>query len=585
MMKIKQFKNIPFIEVSPYAKEKLKNRKFLMALVDVFDEDFWSSKISVIGNSIIIFFIIISSLEVVFSTGPSYTEFHALFNFIDVFSSIFFTIEVILRIALVQYKSEKYKGFKGFLRYNLSFYGLIDLIAIIPFWGNLLGISVSSAFKILRIFRVWRIVRFIPAFEFISNALRKKSDEILVSLLGVVIMSTTISAFLYYAEYNAGHKTFESIIDALKWSIGKYTGDYGSIAVSVPKTMIGGFLATINGVLGIALFALPAGILGSAFIDELGEQKHSKEVQNRIYRINKHFDESYIKRPELDKTKVHIRYFTFESLQASLLLTDDEILECVRESDRLRFRSMKSSDDVKYNDVKIIERYSKNRSYGAKILNDSNIYIVNTMGAAERCLSHFCETIVGIQRLNYISRENKFYTTGGNKIPSNFSVHYKEYGEINNENLPRDFNDFMNDLTQINSDNYVFVICTGASGRADFTVEYGNKKGEIKIEKGVSTINDEIFFSTFIDSLNRNASNISVDGRNRKKFDYSFTIEQQTVGNADEKWIGKTIHRLTKASVVTIYVNIKIITGENTVYYAALKALMNAISEVKSLKK
>lgn len=76
------------------------------------------------------------------------------------------------------------------------------------------------------------------------------------------------------------------------WSIGKYTGDYGAIASAAPITLIGKILATVNGLLGIALFAIPTGLLGSAFIDQLSAQKHKLAVDKKIKTIENHFEQS-----------------------------------------------------------------------------------------------------------------------------------------------------------------------------------------------------------------------------------------------------------------------------------------------------
>ena len=86
------------------------------------------------------------------------------------------------------------------------------------------------------------------------------------------------------------------------------------------------------------------------------------------------------------------------------MFTDAEILECIREANNLRFRAMKSSVDIKYNDTKLIERFVNNQSYGCKIINKSSkVVIVNPVGGNERCISHFIYTIIDNLGYNYIS--------------------------------------------------------------------------------------------------------------------------------------------------------------------------------------
>lgn len=575
-------KSLPIINVSKSIKKKIGNKPVLLALVDIFDEDFWSSKVSIIGNSILVFLILLSTIEILLSSERGLSEYENLLRIIDIVTSLIFTVEILLRINLAKYKDNKYRGTKGIFKYLFSFYGIIDILSIIPFWGLLLGININASFKIFRIFRIWRIVRFIPSFEFIGNAVSKKADEILVTLLGVLLLSTTISALLYYAEMNAGFNTFSSILNALQWSIGKYTGDYGAIAVSVPETYIGRFLATLNGILGIALFALPAGLLGSAFIDELVEQKIIKQIKNRNNQIDKYFENNSKKNKLLFKYHTHMRYVTFDTLQARILLSDEEIIECVRNSENLRFRSMKSAENIKYNDVKILERYWRNTSYGCYLQKETKFFVINSMGASERCISHFTYTIADVLNFNYISRENRFETQKGKPIKSNFSECFADYKDIEDNELPKPFHDYMEDLMSINSDDYIFVICSAASGRADFIIEYGNRINEVDIVDNISTIYDRNFLDRFILRLRKNSQGYSLVGDNKKHYKFDFKVEVQTIGSYDKRWISKTINRFTGANVITIYVNINILTGENPYYYSGLGCLINSIKETIS---
>ena len=188
-------------------------------------------------------------------------------------------------------------------------------------------------------------MRYVPTSKTIFNAFRNKKEEIFVSFFLVALLSLTISAFLFFVENGHGKIGFKSIISALTWSIGKYTGDYGGIAHYEPITGLGQLLATLNGLLGIALFALPAGLLGSAFIDELGERRH----KNRSTEIAKLIGKR--------------RYGTFDYIQSKLLFSDEEIIKAIRTGKNLRFRAMKSSSTVLFNDVKIIESFKIGRAH------------------------------------------------------------------------------------------------------------------------------------------------------------------------------------------------------------------------------
>ena len=136
----------------------------------------------------------------------------------------------------------------------------------------------------------------------------------------------------------------------------------------------------------------------------------------------------------------------------------------------------------------------------------------------------------------------------------------------------------MFDLKNINKDDFVIVVSSGASGRGDFILEYGNKKGIEIITPGVSTIYNEELLNSFQNYLIQNSS-IKVKTAKASTEDFTFKIENHTIGNFDQNWIGKTIHRLTGANVLTVYVNINILIGEDPKYYSALSVLLNTLEQ------
>lgn len=571
-----KLKSIPFVKIdNKEVEKKLQNRPFTKIIVDILDGDLWSSKVSFWGNTILILLISLSSLEVIFSSDTSLSGYVSFFNIIYFTTSILFLFEIICRLSFANLINPKYQGIRGVLNYLFSFYGLVDILSIIPFCTALVGINTFHFLSIIRIFRVWRIVRYIPAFSSITSAFRSKRDEILVSLLGVILLSVTLSAFIFYAELGNGSNGFKSIMDVFVWSLGKYTGDYGSIAEATPITIIGKFLATLNGFLGLALFAVPAGLLGSAFIDELSDKKQKKFMDTRISEINHFFDSGYKTRHLLNKRKSHFRYLSFDALQARLVYSDNEILECVREANNLRFRPMKSNDDLKFSDIKIIERFINNTTYGCKIINsNSNIYIINPLGAIERCISHFSHTIVDILGYNYISRELRLVDSENEAIGGNKTKYYSDFDINDTKQIPTAFADFMSDLDMIKKNDIVILLSSGASSRGQYIFEYGNYKDVEEVIEGVSTIDSIEIVNSLKNELmiNMKESNSSIS------FD-SYAIENHTIGNFDEDWLGKVIRKKSGANVITIYINIDILTGDDKLYFPNLNVILNTFEK------
>ena len=568
--------SLPFVKIdNKEVEKKLQNKSFIKIIVDILDGDLWSSKVSFWGNSILILLISLSSLEVILSSDTSLIAYDNFFNIIYFTTSILFLFEIICRLSFANLINPKHKGIRGIFMYLFSFYGLVDILSIIPFCSALIGINTFHFLSIIRIFRVWRIVRYIPAFSSITGAFRSKRDEILVSLLGVLLLSITLSAFIFYAELGNGANSFKSIVDVFVWSLGKYTGDYGSIAEATPVTIIGKFLATLNGFLGLALFAVPAGLLGSAFIDELSDKKQKKFVDTRISEINHFFDSGYKSRALLNKRKSHFRYLSFDALQARLIYSDNEILECVRESNNLRFRPMKSNDELKFSDVKIIERFNNNTTYGCKNINSkSNVYIINPLGAIERCISHFSHAIVDILGYNYISREIRLVDSENEAIGGNKTKYYSDFDLNNTNQIPTAFVDFMSDLERIKKNDIVILLSSGASSRGQYIFEYGNYKDVEEVSDGVSTIDSIEIVNSLKNELmiNMKESNSSIN------FD-SYVIENHTIGNHDEDWLGKVIRKKSGANVITIYINIDILTGDDKLYFSNLNVILNTFEK------
>lgn len=584
---LKRFKEIPFTEVSERAVlKRLKGKsKFTYVLVDIFDDDLWSSKVSFLGNFIILLMIFLSSLEVVLiSENITNTIFKNILSTIYWLTSIVFTIELILRLYVAGFYNEKFQGFKGKIRYLFTFYGFIDLLSILPFYADLLGFSQYHFLKILRMLRIWRVVRYVKAIANLSNALKSKGEEILVSLLGVLLLSITISTLIYYAEEKAGSEQFKSVLNVLVWSLAKYTGDYAGLAEYKPVTLIGQFLATFNGLLGIAIFAVPAGLLGSAFIDELSEQKNKKILQGKIDLIFEHFESLHRPKASLNKRVAYPRHLTFDAITARSLLSENEILSCISAANELTIRAMKSSEEVKFSDIKIIE-YSPifNRTYGAFIENPkSNIWIINSIGATERGVTHFNYTIAENLGYNYVARLKRIFTEDGELFPANYSKKFYEgYEKLSANEAPIEHFDFFEDLKEgIKKEDWVFVIVSGGSGRETMVVEYGKTKGNTEHNFENSTIHNPDKFLEWESVLKQYLSEgITITKKNKTTETFTFSYGLHSVGNYDQAWIGRTIHRLTGANVVTIYINISILTGEDDPYNALLNIFLDTFEK------
>ena len=172
---------------------------------------------------------------------------------LDWIFTIAFTVEYILRLLAVKRK-------RG---YMLSFFGIVDLIAILPTYLSLLisgtqALTVVRAIRLLRVFRVLKLGNYLSESEIITRSLQASQRKISVFLFAIVMIVTIIGAVMYVieGEINEG---FSSIPLAMYWAIVTLTTvGFGDIT---PKTGLGQFISAIVMILGYAVIAVPTGIV------------------------------------------------------------------------------------------------------------------------------------------------------------------------------------------------------------------------------------------------------------------------------------------------------------------------------------
>jgi voltage-gated potassium channel len=166
--------------------------------------------------------------------------------------TILFTIEYFLRLLCVGKP----------IKYARSFFGVVDLLAIIPTYASLLlpgshYLAVIRLLRILRIFRLFKLVQYLNEARLIAQALRASSRKIAVFLFAVLTLIVIFGSLIYMVE--GEENGFVSIPRSIYWTIVTLTTvGYGDIS---PKTGFGQFLASIVMILGYGIIAVPTGIV------------------------------------------------------------------------------------------------------------------------------------------------------------------------------------------------------------------------------------------------------------------------------------------------------------------------------------
>ena len=247
-------------------------KKLKQALAQVFDDNLRTKQWQNWVDYVIIGLIIVSTVEVFLSTFDSVANRYGdWLRAVDLFTTIFFTIEVTLRIWCADIIDPKYKGFWGRVRYCFSFYGLIDILSTYTFYIAFLLPIPYSMLKALRIARLMRVFRYLKAFRILSKAIGNKRRELLVSLEFLGIVTLILSFILYFVEHEVQPEVFQNAFSGFWWAVSTLlTVGYGDI---YPVTIPGRLFGILITFLGVGMVAIPTGILSAGFVEQYTKLK------------------------------------------------------------------------------------------------------------------------------------------------------------------------------------------------------------------------------------------------------------------------------------------------------------------------
>lgn len=207
--------------------------------------------------------IIISLIPLAFKTESS------ILLIIDKSAAIIFIIDYLLRWLTADHKFNK-PGVLSFIRYPISSMALIDLVSILPSFS-----IISSGFKVLRVLRmiralrvvrVFKAMRYSKSFEIISNVLKSSKSSLMAvcTLAGGYILVSALIVF------NVEPESFTNFFDAVYWAtVSLTTVGYGDI---YPVSTLGRIITMLSSIFGIAIVALPAGIITAGYMTEISKR-------------------------------------------------------------------------------------------------------------------------------------------------------------------------------------------------------------------------------------------------------------------------------------------------------------------------
>ena len=209
-------------------------------------------------------------LESVSSIDP---KIHRVLYFFEWGITVLFTLEYFLRL---------YVSLQP-LRYARSFFGLVDLLAILPTYLDLLlpgahYLALLRVLRVLRIFRVLKLVKYIGEANFLINALRSGARKIAVFIFAVLVLVLVLGSLMYLIE--GAENGFTSIPKSVYWAIVTLTTvGYGDIS---PQTPLGQFFASLIMIIGYGIIAVPTAIVTAEMTHPSQGDNNSDEIADTI---------------------------------------------------------------------------------------------------------------------------------------------------------------------------------------------------------------------------------------------------------------------------------------------------------------
>lgn len=219
--------------------------------------------------------IVLNVVAVMLETLPGLQPYYTWFYLFDTLSVVVFSVEYLLRVWAITCDVRYSHPVYGRLCYIVTPLALIDLMAILPFYLPMIAPDLRFL-RLFRLVRILKLARYSAALRTIGAIFGAKREELVITLFATLFLLVVASSIVYYAEHDAQPEAFSSIPAAMWWGVATVTTvGYGDV---YPVTSFGKFCTGIIALLGIGLFALPAGILAGGFADEIQKKRREGGV-------------------------------------------------------------------------------------------------------------------------------------------------------------------------------------------------------------------------------------------------------------------------------------------------------------------
>ncbi len=206
---------------------------------------------------------------------------YPFFLIIESVTVSFFIIDYLLRWITADYRLNK-KGW-SFALYPFSAWAIIDMLSILPGLSILgKGFKIFRITRLLKILRLFKFIRYSDKIQVLGRVIRKEKG-VLLTVLGIAVFYVFLTALIMFnaephINPSTGATTFNDFFDALYWAtVTLTTVGYGDM---IPVTDVGRFVSMLSSLFGVAIIALPSGVITASYLEELRAEKSKKEITN-----------------------------------------------------------------------------------------------------------------------------------------------------------------------------------------------------------------------------------------------------------------------------------------------------------------
>ena len=240
------------------------------------------------------------------------------------------------------------------------------------------------------------------SFKLLGQAIKDSRKPMWASIQVLIVLTVILATIFFIAEYSVQPEEY-NYGKSLLWAFTRYIGDPGKFSGPGPITFTGRFVASLIGIVGILIFAVPAGLISSGFRGAIDKELRKKHLDDIGERLKKAF-----RRKQDGKTMYMCvpRNIPLGQLQAQKHMSEKDVIDAVDYNPPFRLRYIIPTETGTYAlEQLVVEMFPKNTSYGACIDRNSKITIVCPSAVNEPAIGNFTYYLALIGGFNYISKE------------------------------------------------------------------------------------------------------------------------------------------------------------------------------------